>query len=179
MKKFIATSLILAICLLLCSCGGNNAKTKNNSATITIKNNDSYETVEMTAEDLFNEFDSNEARFNKLYKGATIEFTGIVKNIKVGTSVNTGDGVTNNQNKIVFEEGWCLILGADTPFDLANYTPGMKLTVRTGIVTASYDTEFLQNVADNNRVVWLIGNDTLFGSKKAINRQTTTIEIAE
>ena len=179
MKKITALSLVFMICLLSCSCNGNTTKIEpeeNTAVTATITSNEN-KTINMTAEDLFNEFDSNEARFNKLYKGATIEFTGIVKNIKVDTPVNNGSGASAQQNKIVFEEGWCLILSKDTTFDLASYFPGQKLTVTTGILTASYDTEFLQSVADNNRVVWLIGNDSLHG--KVFNSQTTTIKLAE
>ena len=81
----------------------------------------------MSAEDLFNAFDENEAAFEKLYGGATIDFTGTVKNIKTNTSVYTGDSVSAEQNKIVFEEGWCLIIGSEnTTYDLADFYAGQK-----------------------------------------------------
>ena len=98
--------------------------------------------------------------------------------IKIKTNVYTGESITTRQNKIVFEEGWCLILGANsTLYDLADYYPGQKLKVTTGIVSPAFDTEFLQTTADNNRVVWLVGNDELNGS--IINTQATAITIEE
>ena len=171
MKKVVSLLLVLASCLSLCACGGDTS----NKATVTTNDN---KTVEMSAEDLFSEFDENEANFQKQYGGATIEFIGTVKNIKTDTSVYTGDSVPSGQNKIVFEEGWCLIIGSEnTTYDLADYSAGQKLKVRTGIASAAFDTEFLQTVADNNRVVWLIGNDEIWG--KTINTQTTTIMVVE
>ena len=171
MKKVVSLLLVLACCLSLCACGGDTS----NKATVTTNDN---KTVEMSTEDLFNAFDENEAAFEKLYGGATIDFTGTVKNIKTNTSVYTGDSVSAEQNKIVFEEGWCLIIGSEnTTYDLADFYAGQKLKVTTGIVSAAFDTEFLQTVADNNRVVWLIGNDEIWG--KTINTQTTTIMVVE
>ena len=65
----------------------------------------------------------------------------------------------------------------DTTYDLANYYPGQKLKVSTGIISAAFDSEPLQKIADNNRVVWLVGNDKLWD--EVINEQTTTISDVE
>ncbi|MBR4289952.1 MAG: hypothetical protein IKT52_04845 [Oscillospiraceae bacterium] len=186
MKKVMSLLLALVMCLSLCACGGNDtskttdAPTETTAPTVnkaTVITNEG-ETVEVSAQDLFNEYDANEARFAKIYGGATIEFVGTVKYIKIETNVYNGESVSAKQNKIVFEEGWCLILGADsTLYDLADYYPGQKLKVTTGIVSPAFDTEFLQTTADNNRVVWLVGNDKLNG--KLINTQATTITIEE
>ena len=60
----------------------------------------------MTAQDLIDAYDSNEASFNKLYQYAEIQFTGTISNIKVDTSVIVEPGsVMAGQQKIVFEEG--------------------------------------------------------------------------
>lgn len=188
MKKVLVLILSLVLTLSMFACAKTapaedtentdsteNAESIENKATVTTNEGD---TVEVSAQDLFNEYDGNEARFLKLYGGATIEFTGTVSYIKVGTDVYNGENVITNQHKIVFEEGWCLIIGNEnTSFDLADYYPGQKLTVKTGIVSAAFDTEFLQTVADNNRVVWLVGNDNLLYD--SFNTQTTKITVAE
>ena len=176
MKKVISLLLALVCCLSLCACGKTpDTATNEVNYKATISTN-TGETVYLTAEDLFKAFDENEASFKKLYYGARIEFIGTVKNVKINTSVYDGEKVPTEQNKIVFEEGWCLIIGKDnTTYDLADFQAGQKLKVATGIVSAAYDTEFLQTVADNNRVVWLIGNDELHG--RSINTQTTTITV--
>ena len=175
MKKAISLVLLLALCLSLCACGGGGeAKAAASKATITTNEGNS---VSLSAEDLFKEYDGNEARFLKLYGGATIEFTGTVKYIKADTSVYSGsNSVRPGQNKIVFEEGWCLIIGyKNNTYDLADYYPGQKLKVTSGIISPAYDTEFLQEVADHNRVVWLVGDDLLYTER--YNTQTTTITV--
>ena len=180
MKKALSLILALVMCLSLCACGGENNTPETTAPatnTATVITNEG-ETVNVSAQDLFDEYDANEARFAKVYAGATIEFIGTVKYIKIKTNVYTGESITTRQNKIVFEEGWCLILGANsTLYDLADYYPGQKLKVTTGIVSPAFDTEFLQTTADNNRVVWLVGNDELNGS--IINTQATAITIEE
>lgn len=186
MKKWFAFLLALIMCQSLCACGGNDtskttdAPTETTTPTInkaTVITNEG-ETVEVSAQDLFNEYDANEARFLKLYGGASIEFVGTVKNIKVETDVYTGESITTKQSKIVFEEGWSLIIGSEnTTYDLANYYPGQKLKVSTGIISAAFDSEPLQEITDNNRVVWLVGNDKLWD--EVINEQTTTISDVE
>lgn len=181
MKKAVTLILALMLLLSLCACGGNseNGAGTEDTSKATIVTNEG-ETVELSAQDLFDEYDANEARFAKVYRGATIEFVGTVDYIKFETAVpSDANRVTSNQNKIVFEEGWCLILGDEnTTYDLADYDPGQKLKISTGILGAAFDTEFLQNVADNNRVVWLIGNDKMWGHAP-INSQTTTITVEE
>lgn len=174
MKKALSLILAIVLCLGLCACGvGTETPTEPAVTKATIVTNEGN-TVEMSAEDLFKEFDGNEARFNKLYRGATITFTGTVKYIKADTAVYSGNSVRPDQNKIVFEDGWCLIIGyKNDTYDLADYYPGQKLEVTTGIISPAFDTEFLQEVADNSRVVWLVGNDWLYTEQ--YNTQTTKI----
>ena len=175
MKKALSLILALVLCLSLCACGDGGKISKEPAVTkAKIETNDGN-TVEMSAEELFNEYDSNEARFNKLYRGATITLTGTVKYIKVDTSVYSGDSIRPDQNKIVFEDGWCLIIGyKNDTYDLADYYPGQKLEVTTGIISPAFDTEALQQIADNSRVVWMVGNDWLYTEQ--YNTQTTLIK---
>lgn len=121
------------------------------------------ETVSMTAEELIADYDSNEARFNKQYQYAKIEFTGTIDYIKVDTDVIVESGkVSSGQQKIVFKEGWCLVIGeSNTKYDLADFDTGDVIRVTTSIVGAPFDTEFLQTVSDNKRVIWLVGNDNI------------------
>ena len=173
MKKILALMLAAALALSLVACGGGSgedgttsAPTEDETLKATIVTNEG-ETVEMTAEELMEICDSNEARFNKLYQYAEIEFTGTVDYIKVGTSVLVEDGkITSDQQKIVFKEGWCLVLSKNnTKYDLADYGSDEVLHVVTSIYGSPYDTEYLQQTHDNNRVVWLVGNDKIFGQQ--------------
>ena len=170
MKKVLSLVLALVMCLSLCACGGS--KGKNAKATI-IKNDG--ETVEMSAKELIMENDANEAKFLKLYSGASVEFVGTVETVKVGDMVYTRDGIISKQNKIVFTEGWCLTLGSNNDkYDLSDYYVGQKLKVSTGVVGAFYENAFDET---GDKVIWLVGNDNLWGY--VINKQTTTISVVE
>lgn len=173
MKRIIALLLVVLISVTLCACSNDSDKQSNESSDKQVQVNESKatietnegETVTMSAEELISEYDANEAKFDKLYYGAKIKFNGTVANIKTKTEVIVEQNqVTTEQNKIVFEEGWCLVLGADNSnYDLANYDVGDVLEVTTSIVGAPYDTDYLKTVSDNNRVVWLVGNDKVNG----------------
>ena len=172
MRKIPVLLLTAILALSLTACGngknadaGNNAA-KNSASTATIITNEGN-TVSMTAEELIDAYDSNEASFNKLYQYAQIQFTGTISNIKVDTSVIVdGSGVKGGQQKIVFEEGWCLVLGKDNEnYDLADFNSGDVVTVTSSIVGAPFDTDFLQTVSDGSRVLWLVGDDTVLGQQ--------------
>ena len=133
---------------------------EDDSSAATIVTNEG-ETVTMTASDLIEAYDSNEASFEKLYKYAEIQFTGTIKQIKVDTKVIVESGkVRTGQQKIVFEEGWCLALSDNnSKYDLADFNAGDVVNVTSSIVGAPFDTDYLKEVCDGNRVVWLAGND--------------------
>lgn len=179
MKKYIALVLALMMCQSLCACGSNSESTEAPAANRATIDTNEGETVELSAEELFSEFDGNEARFFKLYGGARIQFVGTVKSIDVNTYVYAGSNtVQTEQNKIVFEEGWCLIIGKENiSIDLADYYPGQKVEVTTGIVGAPFDTDFIKSICDNNRVVWLVGNDEM--NHEVMNEITTIIKPVE
>ena len=155
MKKLLAFVLSAALMLPLAACGSGSNHSDTSAATIKTNEGD---TVTMTAEELIDAYDSNEASFNKLYQYAEIQFTGTISNIKVDTSVIVEPGsVLSSQQKIVFEEGWCLVLSEDnSTYDLADFNVGDVVNVTSSIVGAPFDTEFLQTVSDGNRVVWLV-----------------------
>lgn len=157
MKKY-----VIILCIVLIVIGSLLLISNNKNSEAKIIDNEVTETM-MTAKDLMNLFDENEARFYKLYGGALIEFEGTVKSVSVDTQVIISDNkISSNQNKIVFEEGWCLIIGENNEqYDLSTFNKGDKLKVVTGIATTPYSTDFVKQVCDNQRVVWLVGNDII------------------
>lgn len=167
MKK-LPSFLILAIFMIsLVACGNENKTvgagndTSNTDTSVATIITNEGETVTMTAQDLIEAYDSNEVSFNKMYQYAAIQFTGTISNIKVDTSVVVEPGsVRAGQQKIVFEEGWCLALSENnSTYDLADFNAGDVVKVTSSIFGAPFDSEFLQNVSDGNRVVWLVGDD--------------------
>lgn len=197
MKRIVLPLFVLCMIFSLSACGSGNASENANSGegtttatndeeTIdgenadsdkkaTIKTNDG-ETVEMTADELIDAYDSNEARFKKLYEYAEIKFTGTISRIDVNDEVIVKpNSVLANQSKIVFDEGWCLVLSTENSrYDLADFMPGDVLTVTTSIFGSPYDTEFLREVSDYQRVVWLVGNDEFYDG--AYSKIETVIE---
>jgi len=159
MKRIIALLLAIVMCFALAACGSDKS---DETLKATIVTNDG-ETVSMSAAELMEVYDSNEARFYKLYGDAKITFVGTVSSIKTNTSVIVEDGsVKAGQNKIVFDEGWCLVIGEENAsYDLADFYSGQTLKVTTSIFGAPFDTDFIKEVCDNNRVVWLVGNDIM------------------
>lgn len=181
MKKVLTVFLVLSIIMMFGACSDSNSSSnaqKGGTTTATVYTNEG-ETVTLSIKDLFNTYDSNEAKFQKLYEHAKIQFTGTIKSIKTETKVYLGpEHITSGQNMIVFEEGWCLILGQDnTNYDLANYDPGDKLDVETSIIAAPFDTDFIKGLTDDFRVLWLIGDDTI--NDESYSKVKTTIKIAE
>ncbi len=166
MKKVLSLIGLVALLLSLAACGGDAGKSKKDdkaeekASAATITTNEG-KTVTMTAEELIDAYDSNEASFNKLYQYAEIQFTGTISNIKVDTSVLVESGkIRSGQQKIVFEEGWCLALSEDnTTYDLAEFNAGDVVKVTSSIFGAPFDTEPLQKASDEKRVLWLVGDD--------------------
>lgn len=169
----VVVAIIGIIAVVITSNNNSNDKTTTNQKA-TIIDNEGNE-IEMSAEDLMNIFDTNEARFFKLYGGAKITFYGTVEQIGINTSVMAQSGkITTGQQKIVFKEGWGLTIGTENrKFDLASYNAGDVLKVTTSIVTAKFDTEPIKNLTNNKRVVWLVGNDEMYFGETFSNIETT------
>ena len=188
MKKTITILLAFIIALSLAACGGGQTPNAPVSETTEVPETpeptqeatpeptiNPYTVAEITTnegqketktiDELIELYDANEAKFIKVYQGAKISFTGTVKSIKMNETVVANDGCPSGQNKIVFEEGWCLIIGVDnkgrTYYDLADYDVGDVLEVSTGIVGAPFDSDFVKGLSNNNRVLWLVGNENL------------------
>lgn len=164
--------IIGIIAVVITSNNNSNDKTTTNQKA-TIIDNEGNE-IEMSAEDLMNIFDTNEARFFKLYGGAKITFYGTVEQIGVNTDVMAQSGkITTGQQKIIFKEGWGLTIGTENrKFDLSSYNVGDILKVTTSIVTAK-NTEPIRKLTNNKRVVWLVGNDEMYFGETFSNIETT------
>lgn len=174
MKKKLILVLATFMCIWLCACGNDSSEQK---AVITTNEG---EKIELTCEELMEAYDSNQAKFDKLYQYAQIEFTGTIKSIKTETEVIVKKGsVTAGQQKVVFEEGWCLVVGTqNTKIDLADFDPGMKVKVVSGIVGAPFNTDFIKEVCENEKVVWLVGNDIMHDKKITdCTVETTIVEV--
>lgn len=173
-KKILSFLLILVLLIGMSGCGSD----KNEIKEAFIMDNEGNE-VQLSSKELMNIYDSNEAKFYKLYGGATITFESTVKSISVNTAVIVDSNhVTAGQNKIVFEDGWCLIIGnGNENFDLADYDKGDVLKVTTSIMTTPWDTDFIKEVSENERVVWLVGNDKINNDEPYSNVQTTISKI--
>ena len=156
--------IVIAIIGIVLFTKGNKTeetKTENNMPKATITDNEGTVTS-MSAQELMEIYDSNEANFNKRFLGANIEFTGTIEKIKTNTSVIVNDGViSTDQNVIFFEEGWALVIGKFDDIDLSSYEKGEKLKVTTGIISSAFDTDYVKKVSENKRVVWLAGRAQL------------------
>lgn len=167
---------IVGIVFFTSNKGNNTDKVKNNSKAKVTTN---YEIEEyLSAQDLINIYDENSANFLKNYTGAKIEFEGTIEKIQVKSNVIVKENsITAQQNKIFFKEGWCLVIGnGNTNIDLTKYKKGDKVQVTTGIVTATWTSDFVKDVSENKRVVWLVGNDRI-NYDSDINNITTVIKM--
>ena len=173
-KKLLSILLIATLLIGLTGCGSS----KNEVKEAYIMNNEGNE-VQLSSEELMNIYDSNQAKFYKLYGGAMITFESVVESIAINTEVIVDSNhITTGQNKIVFKDGWCLIIGSENEnFDLADYNAGDVLQVTTSIATTPWDTEFIKEVSGNKRVVWLIGNDKINYDEPYSNIKTTITKV--
>jgi hypothetical protein len=190
-KRILLILFIMIICMAFGGCGGASSsdsvdsqiveETEGTDSKATIVTNEGDE-VEMTAQELMDAYDGNEASFAKIYEGAKITFTGTISTVKLDTDgcIESGS-ICAHLNKIVFEEGWCVVIQNDSPYDLANYNPGDKYIVTTAIFGSPYDTEALKDAHGDSRVVFLVG-DGAYGLYNFVTIDygvKTTIEATE
>lgn len=95
-KKFLAITMVLALCLSLCACGGSS------DTKATIIDNEGN-TVQMTAKELIALDDENSAKFDNLYQNAEITLVGTVESVDSGFREN---GVSFLWDRITLEGGW-------------------------------------------------------------------------
>ena len=81
-RQLHAFFIIAIFGILLTACSTDSSS--SNDTTVPLATIETHEgnTEMMTANDLMEKYDANEANFNTLYKGAKISFTGTVKKIK-------------------------------------------------------------------------------------------------
>ena len=83
--------------LSFAGCGNTNNASEYNKATIT---DNEGNVVEMTAKELCDLYDSNTAKFNKLYQRASITFTGKI------SSINNYSNNLYTYYSIKIDNGW-------------------------------------------------------------------------
>lgn len=103
------------------------SNTEEAKAKITDKNGN---IVYMTAKEVKSLENANEAQFEKLYKGAKIEFTGTVKRIETNYTYDRYLWF----DSIEFEEGWLVELSSGSEENLLlKMNPGTKVSVSSNI----------------------------------------------
>ena len=127
MKKITTLLIVLIISVLFVACGQSVQEKK---ATASITDNEGN-TVELSAEEVQEIYDGNEAKFEKLYQGADISFIGTVESVDSGFR-NSGSDIL--LDSIIFEEGWQVSLLHGSHEDLLiELSPGDMLEVHTQI----------------------------------------------
>ena len=133
MKKLLA--FVLAMIMLLSFVGCVDIEEiivpeepKEIPATIT---DNEGNTVEMTAKELKEIYDTNQPRFDKLYQGADITFVGTFKSV----STVRENGSSFVYDKVLFEEGWEVsLLAGDKEDFLIELMPGDKVKVESQVL---------------------------------------------
>ena len=124
-KDILILLTLVNFCLLLVltSCGLRETK-----ATIV---DNQGEKIELSAKELKEVYETNEAKFERVYKGANISFEGTVKSVEADCT-EYGSGIA--LDRIVFEEGWKVSLahGTNTEF-LEDLEKGTKVRVKSNI----------------------------------------------
>lgn len=97
MKKLLAIILAMIMMFSFAACGNANSASEYNKAIITDKDGN---VVEMTAKELCELYDSNTAKFNKLYERASITITGKIE------SINNYSNNLHTYYSINIDNGW-------------------------------------------------------------------------
>lgn len=104
----------------------------SNSAATIVDNNGN--TVELTAEELQDIYNENEAQFEKLYSSASITLVGTVEKIEVNVTETLFGGGMFNDDIITLKEGWIVKLVHDSHKDLLlKLNKGDKIEVKSEI----------------------------------------------
>lgn len=149
-------------------------KSSSSKAVVTFYNG---ETVEMSAQDIINIYNENQAIFEKKYLYAKIQFEGTVEQIKTKTDAMTYDHerwlhgepqvYKSNTSYMTFKEGWALSFDyPQVEFDLTNFKKGDKVKVTTHIIGVGK-----KNILKGNVVVWSVGyNKYYFYTEDTIDK---------
>ena len=109
----------------------------NSPATIVDNNGN---TIELTAEELQDICNENEAQFKDLYSSASITLVGTVEKIEVDVTERLFGGGAFNDDIITLKEGWIVRLVHDSYKDLLlKLNKGDKIEVKSEIVNAEFN----------------------------------------
>ena len=109
----------------------------NSPATIVDNNGN---TIELTAEELQDICNENEAQFKDLYSSASITLVGTVEKIEVDVTERLFGGGAFNDDIITLKEGWIVRLVHDSHKDLLlKLNKGDKIEVKSEIVNAEFN----------------------------------------
>lgn len=142
MKRVLIVIMSIAVIVSLCACGATNSGIDNNSASDQANNitrsaiiiDNEGNRVQKSATELVEIYNGNQAKFNKLYRGASITFTGTVKEVKTSIAYNSNAFY----DMIFFEEGWVVRLPENKYTNiLANIDVGGKVYVDSDINSCS------------------------------------------
>lgn len=134
MKKKLLILICCVSLLGLVGCGKNDnnlgGKSKVGIATIVDNNG---ETKKMTAKELLDIYNNNEAKFKKYYAGAEVNLTGIISSID--ESFSFIKGTTVYLYVINLEDGWRIEIRKEGNEDfVADIDKGTKIQVSSNIV---------------------------------------------
>ena len=125
-------TMILMLSFASCTIDVKQVVGNKNSEPATVTDNEGN-IIKITAQELKDVYETNQPRFDKLYKGADITFVGTVKSI----STTRESGGSTVYDKILFEEGWEVsLLAGDKESFLINVSAGDKIKVQSQINNA-------------------------------------------
>lgn len=116
MRRVSCIIVAVLIVIGLCACSETSSSVTNTNKVVSSSKNEmpativdnEGNTVQKTATELI-AIAGNQAKFEKLYRGASIKFTGKVKKVETSLSYNGG----GFYDMIFFEEGWIVRLPED------------------------------------------------------------------
>lgn len=145
-KIVILLSLAIIICILLRTCGGNSA------VKATIIDNDGT-TVELSAKELCEIEESNEASFNNKYKLAEATIEGIVYSVDETQVVLELEGRIPAY-KITLEGGWKVEVLQESHKEVIDLKSGDKVEIVSHIQSCFAGTVSMSNLTYSERQGW-------------------------
>lgn len=129
MKKTLSLILALVVVLSLCACGGRSSS----AGTV---NDQSGNTVQMTAKEICSVFSENSAKFYKQYQCSQITATGTVE--KIDSYLKTFGSIRGMVYVISMQEGWKLIVLEADHEEVVNFSKGDKIKFTSKIDTCAH-----------------------------------------
>ena len=123
-KKTIVILLLIAVALGVTGCGANKNEKTNSIIKAKVTDNTGNK-LEITADELLDVYNENNAKFEKIYKDAEIELEGKVEKV----SSNMGGWI---YDIVYLENNWEILFSKDY-YDLSNLEKGTKVRVKSKI----------------------------------------------